>query len=345
MLPNGHTIPLNIIHKENETSLELAWQNPEGLYALTHQQTPLRYAFGNEGKNIIAAHSFVPDELAIYKEQYLTSISTFINQKITAPTVPITIKLAVFADGVRVVDQAISNFTPNSWNTFALITPLLLSTVTTNLKIGIEVVTHDASEIPLGADDMGRAVERKGDIYSEDGGTTWQSLSDEAYAGYHRNWCIIGNVSAETNNTNRTPDIIGYNVYLNNKIISDYLIFAQSITTDKIEGMYTVRAYSLTTGISKASKPFEFKIDNMIKNIPLSNVFVYSNQNTVYIQSKTDVAIKAVEIFDIMGRVICKRAINNTNLSISLDVSNGIYLVRVLSQDNTLSVAKVSIVN
>jgi hypothetical protein len=341
----GNAIPLNIIHKENETSLELAWQNPEGLYALTYQQTPLRYSFGNEGKNIIAAQSFDSKELAIYKEQYLTSISTYVNQKINDPSIPITLKLAVFVDGVRVVSQDVTDFTPNAWNTFALSTPLLLSSVSNNLKIGIEVVTHDAGEIPLGADDAERAVAGKGDLYSEDGGTTWKLLSDESYANYRRNWCIIGNVATEPNTIIRTADILGYNVYLDNKIISDYLIFGQNITTDKVEGKYTVRAYSLTTGISEASEPFEFKIENTIKNIPLSNVLVYSNQNTVYIKNKSDVAIKAVEIFDIRGRAICTRAINNTDTSISLNVSNGIYIVRVISQDNAISVAKVNINN
>jgi hypothetical protein len=344
-IPEGNAIPLNIIHKENEISLELAWQNPEGLYGLTYQQTPLRYTFGNDGDKIIAVQSFGAEELAIYKEQYLTSISTYVNQKINNPTVSITLKLAVFADGVRVVNQEITDFTPNAWNTFTLSTPYLLSKVNNNLQIGIEVVSHDFYELPLGADEAGRAVAGKGDLYSIDDGKTWKLLSDEAYAGYHRNWCIIGNVSAEPTNAQRTDDILGYNVYLDDQKINEHLMFGQTFTTEKLEGTYTVKAYSLTTGISKASEPFIYKIENQIKENPLSDILVYSHQNTVYIKDKSNTGIKAVEIFDIMGRNIYKSAVNNTDISISLFVTNGIYLVKLISQDNIISTTKVLINN
>ena len=251
--PAGDAVPSNIIFNINEQQLELAWQNPENVYGITHQQTPIRYSFGNEGENFIAVQSFDVEELAIYDGLNLVSISAYINQNVSSPIVPTVLKLAVFADGTRVVNQEISDFIPNAWNTFSLTTPFLLSSVTNNLKIGIEVVTHDLNELPLGADEEGRVIQGKGDLYSDDNGVTWKLLSDETSITYHRNWCIVGNIAAETNANARTPDILGYNVYLNENKINDYLIFGQSIVTEVNEGCYTVRAFSLTDGISEAA--------------------------------------------------------------------------------------------
>ncbi|MCL2167575.1 MAG: T9SS type A sorting domain-containing protein [Lentimicrobiaceae bacterium] len=254
--PAGSAVPSGIIHKVNGQQLELAWQNPENVYGITYQQSPIRYSFGNEGNSFIAVQSFDAEELAIYDGLNLVSISSYINQNIASPIVPTALKLAVFADGTRVISQDITEFTPNSWNTFSLSEPFLLSSVNDNLKIGIEVIAHDTNELPLGADEAGRVVAGKGDLYSEDGGATWQLLSDETGSSFQRNWCIIGNIAAEANSNARTPDILGYNVYLNENKINDYLIFGQSIVTEFNEGCYTVRAFSLTDGISGESDEY-----------------------------------------------------------------------------------------
>ncbi|MCL1850412.1 MAG: hypothetical protein FWF70_03260, partial [Bacteroidetes bacterium] len=254
--PTGTAIPLNLVGKIHNTNLELAWQNPEELYGLTYQQTPYLYAFGNEGNNIICVQSFDAEQLEIYEGSYLVSISAYINKNVNNPSVPTALKLAVYADGVRIVNQDVTTIISNSINTFILNSPIPLSTITNNLKIGIEVVSHDVNELPIGADAQGSGVAEKGDLFSEDGGVTWQSLSNLPNTQYHRNWCIIGNVSHPTNTAIRTNDILGYNVYFDGTKINNYLLFGQSFITAKNAGRYAVRAISLTSGISDTSVNF-----------------------------------------------------------------------------------------
>ena len=254
--PEGEEVPLNLIGREEEPELELAWQNPEGLYGLSYQQTHYRYAFGNEGKPVIAVHSFDAEELAIYEGLSLVSISSYINQESNSPAVATTLRLAVFVDGERVVSQDVTEFTPKAWNTFQLNTPILLSTVQNNLKLGIEVVTHATKELPLGADDQGDAIAGKGDLYSDDDGATWTLLSNESNEEYRRNWCIVGNVALEASDVARKANLMGYNVYLDGEKINEGLIFGQTYTTDHKPGCYTVRSCAISGDISAPSNPY-----------------------------------------------------------------------------------------
>jgi hypothetical protein len=262
-LPDGEAIPSGVITKTHQTknsTMDIAWKSAEGIYGLTWQQTPVRYAFGNEGKPMVVAQSFDANELAIFDGLYLTSISAHIVQNIVSSTTPTELSLAVWVDGVRVVYQDIAEFTANKLNTFNLNTPVLLSTVQNNLKFGIEVTSHDVKELPLGADEANRAIAGKGDLYSYDGGTTWLKLSDLENPfefSFHRNWAIVGNVSAQGATVeDRNQLILGYNVYRDGEKINDYLLFGQRFTTEPIEGCYTVRAFSLATLLSDASAPY-----------------------------------------------------------------------------------------
>lgn len=251
--PIGGAVPEEIITEMvDDGMMKIAWQDPSSVYGITHSKTFVRSAFGNEGKVFIAAQDFDAKELAIYSGMELTAITVYINQFLETPTIDTKIKLAVFKDGTRVVDQEVLSFTPRDWNTFSLDMPLALTGIE-NLKIGIEVAQHDSQELPVGADESGRVVKGKGDLYSEDGGTTWEALSDEPASARQRNWCIIGSIS-DKGYTEKTPKILGYNIYRDGEKINEDLVFGQSYVTDNAPACYTIRAYSLLEGLSGASK-------------------------------------------------------------------------------------------
>lgn len=250
-LPEGTAIPHSVISHVNEKNVELAWQSPDReLYALTYANTSKQYSIGDAGVNFIAVNYFEAEDLVMYEDLYLTSITAYINQKVSSPSVETKIKLAVFDDDSRIIDQNIASFTANAWNTFILDQPILLNNK--NLKFGIEVVTHDVSEEPIGVDGNRNPIKGKGDLYSEDDGLTWKTLSD---AGKVNNWCIIGNVSVEDYEGEWNENILGYNIYKDGIRLNEDLIFAQSFIDDNYEGSacYTIRAYYLNDGISEES--------------------------------------------------------------------------------------------
>jgi hypothetical protein len=75
----------------------------------------------------------------------------------------------------------------------------------------------------------------------------------------------------------------------------------------------------------------------------MSDIKVYSHLNNVYIKNETNVALQAVEIIDITGQVIYKSAVNNVETIIPLQVANGIYYIKLISQEQTILVKKVII--
>jgi uncharacterized membrane protein len=248
-LPEGDAVPQNILYKKTGDTVRLAWQQNAASqqYALTYANSPMRSAIGDEGKSFIAANSFDAEDLAIYDNLYLTSVTAYINKTRSDSPDPV-LKLAVFEDNTRIVSQEISGITVNAWNTFPLETPVLLNNK--NLKIGIEVIEHASNELPVGVDGKRNPATGKGDLYSEDGGENWETLTG---AGILNNWCIIGNVTEEEYAGTRDVNIVGYNIYKEGVRLNEDLVFGQNFVTGE-EGCFTVRAYSLASGISAASE-------------------------------------------------------------------------------------------
>jgi hypothetical protein len=82
-----------------------------------------------------------------------------------------------------------------------------------------------------------------------------------------------------------------------------------------------------------------------ISNNSLSGVKVYSYLNNVYIKNETSEALKAVEIYDMTGRIVYRNNITDSETMITLPVSSGIYSVRLISQENHILVKKITIHN
>lgn len=245
--------PVELKVKKVEATQVLTWKDPTGSDALTYNTSGVLYqTIGDAGTPFIAVNHFDAEDLTTLKGKYLTSISAYINQGLTAESgaTPTVLKLAVFVDDVQVTDQAVASFIPNKWNTFKLDVPVAIPEGKT-LKFGINVEQHDAGEYPLYVD-MSETVDGKGNIYTEDGGETWLKLSD---SGLDHNWCIIGNVR-ETSALNERADLIGYEVYRGTTKINQGYLFDRQYTdsTNLTEACYTVKAYYSNLGASDASE-------------------------------------------------------------------------------------------
>jgi hypothetical protein len=81
-----------------------------------------------------------------------------------------------------------------------------------------------------------------------------------------------------------------------------------------------------------------------IEDNELANVLVYSNRNVVYIKTVQHVVSPlTVEIMDMLGRIIHKSSITDVETAITLQVANGIYNVRIITQDGKTFSRKVVI--
>lgn len=169
---------------EGGKSVSLAWRNASGAYQLNHVKNLALNIFtiGNEGKEVIAANSFGPGELALYAGKYLSGVRTMLNKYDYGTDVKgIHADIVVFEDGKLVRQQEIAEPVFNADFTVALDEPLPID-ASKELKIGIRVHDYDETQMPVTYIMSADFLPGKSDLYSEDGGATWLRLSD-FYAG------------------------------------------------------------------------------------------------------------------------------------------------------------------
>ena len=83
---------------------------------------------------------------------------------------------------------------------------------------------------------------------------------------------------------------------------------------------------------------------NFIDEDSFNKIKIYSYSNYVFIQTETNELIKLVEIFDMMGKLIYQNQITETTTVLPLQVSNGIYYVRLISRDHKITAKKVLLI-
>ena len=79
----------------------------------------------------------------------------------------------------------------------------------------------------------------------------------------------------------------------------------------------------------------EFTLIGAVSENLLQNVHVYTHHNTLYIINEKHIPLKALEIIEITGRRVYHS--NTVSNAISLDLTKGIYIVRLMSDDAVLN--------
>jgi hypothetical protein len=103
------------------------------------------------------------------------------------------------------------------------------------------------------------------------------------------------------------------------------------------------KAETETHFASQAGPAATFITDPLGVDDEFSNVKIYSYQNSVYIHNKTQIALKSVEILDMVGRLVYQTALTDIETEINLNVMNGIYTVKLISHDDKTTMRKVAI--
>ncbi|MDR2806096.1 MAG: T9SS type A sorting domain-containing protein, partial [Dysgonamonadaceae bacterium] len=318
--------------------VKVVWQDPSGSYGLTYAQSLKKSTtLGNEGIPFIAANKFEPADLTAYKDLYLTSISAYINAKGKPATVDTKLKLAVFAGANRIVAQEIESFEGNAWNTFALENPVKITRDAT-LSFGIEVTEHDPLTFPLSTDNL-PGTTGKSDAFSEDGGATWQTLTDWRFP---YSWLIIGNVRESAAASERTPNILGYEVYRGDEKINTGLTFGQTFVDTTLssteEAYYKVKTWSIFGGISGFSDPALVTTIVAIPSVPIEGITIYPNPASELI--RIDGIFSTVTFFDLNGRKVLEARESPINLQ---SLNAGTYAVEITTPDGSKTRSKVII--
>lgn len=251
-------------------SLLLMWHNPSGAYQLNHINVPSitnRFAIGNEGREFIAANSFTKEDLKNYDGKYLTGISTIINYNSDIATDKgVSASVIVFEDGKIVREQEIDNMPYNKTFTVVLDNPLKID-ASKELKIGLKYYDYDSQQIPASYIAALNYQPGKSDIYSEDGGVTWQKVSDfyAEQGNPEQGYCCWEITGCITDNNVIVPsdddgNILTYNVYRNGILLNTSIVDrlqTRFVDPEPVENAcYYVEAYYIDGRNSAASEQF-----------------------------------------------------------------------------------------
>lgn len=210
--------PLNVTaYRTEDGKVRLNWTDPKETAVLSYLPSDLvTMSIGNEGKPLMAVNKFEKEDLIGYQGYYLTHISAYLNQN--WGVVPATYRIVVFKGDKKVVSQDITDYKPNEWNTFALKKTIFIDS-TQPLYFGIEVVSHDINDWPIGTSDgvlMDTWDDEKivindgrSNLYSEDGGVTWKKLTGD---GMNESVAIKASISRDRSAIAKER-LMGYRVY------------------------------------------------------------------------------------------------------------------------------------
>jgi hypothetical protein len=103
--------------------------------------------------------------------------------------------------------------------------------------------------------------------------------------------------------------------------------------------METVTHYA-----SPASPSATFTTESLgVNENDFLNVKIYSYLNSVYIKNESNIALKSVEITDVFGRIVYQDFITDLETVIVLQAANGIYFVKLILENESTKIEKVSI--
>jgi hypothetical protein len=121
--------------------------------------------------------------------------------------------------------------------------------------------------------------------------------------------------------------------------------YNQSVITVKTNGITLTPAsniymiYNITTNQVVT-------VEGVVPNVGIdenefNHIQVYSFFNSLYIKNESNMALKSVEITDMIGRTVYQSVITDKETVITLSVANGIYNVRLTSQDDNFALTKI----
>ena len=333
MIGSGDNVnaPEGLTGKVINKEVFLMWKNSRKSYALNYICEPESpgYTLGNEGKELIGANKFTPNELSPYDGKYLTSVSAHINYyDDVGENQVIHAAVVVFEDGKLICEQEMENIKFNETTTQKLNTPIKIDG-TKELIVGIKIHDYSPDQIPLSYESSTSCVTGKSDLYSEDNGKTWKTVWD-FYEGDPQLgsccWKITGNVNDQPGDaTEETDDdLVGYNLFRNGELLNiNYIPGESTHFIDKQplnNAEYYVVAYYNDGRESMPSAPFVIDLTNGIDPV-FNNSMLSIDKNAIRLNIEGMLQLYALD-----GQIVAK----GTNGIIPIrNIPSGIYIVSI----------------
>ena len=309
----------------DNNTVDVKWKTHRNSYDLTYFNGINASAIGDEGVSFMAVNSFNADELTPFTGKYLSSVTAHIvHSNLNTPEHELS--LVIFYGGKK-IEQPIAGYLPNSWNTFILENPLLLD-AEINLKFGINVITHNSNEFVISLD-QSNAINRDGNLFSEDNGATWHRLYDE---GIYDNLAIIGDITdtdSDILEVGVDNDFIGYIVYRNSQPTGKKMIYQTNYRDTDVNAQspitYNLSAYYKNGMESDISEAFVLTQSSILspENYQIN---IAPNPVSDFINIKGD--FSKATLIDISGNIVLETKENTISVSC---LPKGIYLLKIES--------------
>jgi len=364
-VPFVNNAPTIIEAHEEDSTRHVNWTDPNGCLVLRFLQDNATYwTVGNDGIPFIAANKYTAADLLPFQNYKLYSLSFYRtkNDGIAGLTDP-TYNWFAMQDGIRIFNQPVIN--PQiGWNHIVLNTPIDIDN-TKDLYYGIEVVTHHQQDMPIGAGsyyimtspydpfvDL-TVFDGRGNIFSEDGGLTWQKLSDFTNILPSMEYELFNIEAILTPNDTTIPsnNILGYRLTRNGENVAhtnlgvsensllltnhqtDWLTFSDSIDLCyNIVAVYTnqVHSDSIESCIIKSDIKEIINTNNhsiRLFPVPLNNSELLNIQ--IY-ASPEELQNATIEIYNVLGIKTAEYQVKSTITQIPVSLlSDGIYILKV----------------
>jgi len=325
-----------------ETDVNVLYKDVSGSYGLTYTNGVFDTNIGNEGRSIIAVNRYSGKQLAKMRGKYLTSVSTFLISDYAGTTVPSEFKLAVFVNGTRVENAPIAVWKGHSWNNFPLSSPIAISG-NDEIFVGIEASYGDTENRPIAMNGKSNAnaVNPDADLYSEDGGLTWNHAADAEIFGH---WGIVANIRDESSAA--VPDDDLYDalyVIERNGVVIDSLAYGQQFIDKNSQSdadRYAVRVFRSTGGMSPLSAQSDaVDVITGILHLKPATLAVYPNPARDFIIVETPANSSGVlKLYDINGKVVLQKEIKEVASKIDISsLNSGVYVLQLSAGNGLIS--------
>ena len=331
----GHTI--------NGYGRIISWKNSIGAYELNYLPNIYGNVYtktaGNAGKDFIGANLFTPDYLSQFNGKYLTAVKTRINNYESEENTKTTkVSVMIYSNDKLILEEPVENFTTFNRDTLLILGNPIQIDGSKSMKVALKVYDYDEHQIPLVYVCSNQYRDGYSNIYSEDGGKTWLTLSD-AYADAEKPedgwgaWYISGQVTDGPNidaDVEINDSLVAYNIYSNGKQINEKLISAQEARFVDSESSlnidYQVKAFYNNGGVSPISDIYSYdSTDLPIVKDEIGNSFsIWPNptDDVINIRGEFDSA----SLFTVGGCKVMNIISSTTDIS---GLSHGIYLLEL----------------
>jgi len=344
-------------HKMDDGTVRLNWTDPSNHATLSYTNETYYWSgwIGNEGKTLIGAIKFEPEDMLCYQGYQITSISAVLTHDVTNPLnyeVP-RYSIVIYEGPEKVHEQFVVTPVLNEWHEYRMNFPYTIqSSYEHPVYIGIEIVSAEPTDFTIGLVSREQIdwelgiyeFEGRSNVFSEDGGENWLVL-------YEENPSITGGIAvkAHLNNPaqNQTPRLLGFMVYeegepLLYNIYSGESQYTKLFNHTVLKPTANTTCYQVTvfydTQENSDMKQFclgdEVSISTVAGDKDLYTVYPNPVENTLNISGD----FTRFSLMNMNGAVLLQSSENAINVS---NLPTGVYFLKIESDTNAPVVKKI----